>query len=309
MRTINKTIYYPSRSDTFTLWHLTDLHIGHAGCDESLLKQDIAAIAADPNAYWGGGGDYCDFIPRKKDKRYQESSVAHWLHGKDDICDAQVERFIDLLSPIADKCLYMVTGNHEDSQKSHSGNDVYLRCVRGIARAAGKETKDIALGWEGFITLKFRRGKPKSYGGTSKVVVYAHHGAGGGRKQGGHALRLEEVLLTYDADLALLGHRHIRQIVNKHTVKPDGNGVKIRERVGVFCGSYLHTYLDADADGIPVNNYPQAVQLGPTTVGTVPIIIKPDQRRVLPLLSNGGAGEFAQLFATQRSQRPVAIAA
>ena len=297
MRTINKVIYYPSRSNTITLWHLTDMHIGHAGCDESLLKSDIAAIAADPFSFWGGGGDYGDFIPRKGDKRYRETSIAPWLQGKNDVCGRQIERFRELIAPIADKCLYMLMGNHEDTQLTYYDRDVYLELCRAVADQSGREIRDIALGWEGFTVLKFRRGKPKAFGGTSKIVVYAHHGAGGGRKQGGHALRLEETLLTYDCDIALLGHRHMRMVVNKHSVRPSGNGVKIRERIGAYCGSYLNTYLPPDEDGYPVGNYPQAVQLSPTTVGCVPIVIKPDCKRVLPLLTNGGAGDFAQMFA------------
>jgi hypothetical protein len=69
----------------------------------------------------------------------------------------------------------------------------------------------------------------------------------------------------------------------------------------------LGAYIDADDDGYPADNYPQAVQLAPTTVGCVPVVIKPDTKRVLPLLSNGGASEFAQHFTAHR--QPVALAA
>ena len=287
LRNVVHTLYYPSRSNRFTLWHLTDLHIGHAACDEKQLRADVAAIAADPYAYWGGGGDYGDFIPRKGDKRYRETSIAPWLRGKNDICGRQVERFAEIVKPIADKCLYMAKGNHEDSVLSYYDRDVYLEMCRRVADISGREIRDIAIGWEGFVTLKFRRGIAENYGGTRKVVIYTHHGAGGGRKQGGHALRMEEVLLTYECDLALLGHRHIRQVVNKQSVAPSGKSITIRERLGVWCGSYLNTFIAEDDDGYPVDNYPQAKQLSPTTTGVVPVVIRPDEPSIMPVITNG----------------------
>lgn len=294
MRTIRHTLYYPSRSNLFTLYHMTDVHMGHAACDEDMLKRDIEAIKNNPRAYWGGGGDYGDFITRKGDKRYRETTIAPWLRGKNDVCGRQVERLVELFGPIADKCLYLLKGNHEDSVLSYYDRDVYLEFARGIAQAAGKEIRDLALGWEGFIVLKFRRGKEGkgNYGGTSRVVIYAHHGAGGGRKQGGHALRMEETLLTYQSDLVLLGHRHIRQQVTKDVIAPSGKSIKYHNRVGVWCGSYLGSYIPPDETGFPADNYPQFKQLSPTTAGIVPVIIKPDVRRVMPIVTNGCASDL-----------------
>lgn len=301
MRTLKHYLYYPSRSNNFTLWHLTDLHIGHAACDERQLQADIDAIASDPYAYWGGGGDYIDAISRKGDKRYAESSFAPWLHGKPDPIGKQVERVVGMLSPIAHKCLYLVTGNHEDAVLQYADRDVYREIVKGICNASKtngvhREMRELAVGWEGFIQLVFRRGEVGNYGGTRTVTLYTHHGSGGGRKQGGHALRLEETLLTYECDLALVGHRHIRQIVNVRTVRPSGKGVEFHERVGVFGGSYLGAYIDEDSDGMPIGNYPQYKQLQPTTVGVVPVIIKPDIPRITPIVTNGNAGELIRLM-------------
>ena len=292
MRTIQHTLYYPSRSNVFTLYHMTDIHLGHAACDEAMLQRDIEAIANNPRAYWGGGGDYGDFIPRKGDKRYRETTIAPWLRGKNDVCGRQVSRLVEMLAPIADKCLYLLKGNHEDSVLSYYDRDVYLEIVRGIADKAGREIRDLAAGWESFVTLKFRRGTKKKYGGTSRVVLYTHHGAGSGRKQGGHALRMEETLLTYQADMVLLGHRHIRQQVTKTTVAPCGKGIKYHEHVGVWCGSYLGAYLPDDDEGFPADNYPQFKHMAPVTAGIVPVIIKPDVRRVMPLITNGCASDL-----------------
>ena len=200
MKTLKHILYYPSRTCTFTHWHITDLHIGHAACDEKQLRADVDEIANDPHALWGGGGDYIDAISRKGDKRYVESSLAPWLRGKNDTIGLQVERAIEILSPIAHKCLYLLTGNHEDMVLTHADRDVYREIVRGVCNASQhngtpREMRDLALGWEGFVQLVFRRGTAENYGGTRTVSIYTHHGAGGGRKQGGHALPLPETTL------------------------------------------------------------------------------------------------------------------
>lgn len=300
MRTLQHTFYYPSRSDTFRLYHLTDLHIGHAACNELLIRQDVERIAADPNAYWGGGGDYIDAISRKNDFRYVESSLAPWLRMKSDPIGRQIERFLEIVEPIAGKCLYLGTGNHEAKVLEKTDRDVYLAILRGVATLAKKEIDEIAINWEGFVQLKFRRGTPEHYGGTQTITVYTHHGSGGGRKQGGHALRMEEVLLTYECDLALLGHRHVQQVIKKQSVAPAGKKVKFRERIGVWCGSYLESYIDEAPDGYPSANYAQAMQLAPTSIGTVPIVIKPDVRMIMPVITNGLGSHLMDLFWTPK---------
>ena len=113
MRTLRKTIYYPSRSTTIRLYNLTDVHCGARACDEKLFRQKIDEIAADPHAYWVGGGDYVDAICRAGDKRYHELTIAPWLYGKNDVMGRQRDRFVEMVAPIANKCLAMASGNHE----------------------------------------------------------------------------------------------------------------------------------------------------------------------------------------------------
>lgn len=296
MRTINHTLYYPSRSTLITLWDLTDIHLGHAACDEAALQQDIATIAADPFAYWVGGGDYIDAIPRKGDKRYSEASVARWLWGVNDIVGAQIDRLVELLSPIAPKCLALRSGNHEAAVLDAYDRDVYREIVRGIAAASGREMREIALNIEGFVRLRFRRGKPESFGGTTLLTIYMHHGAGGGRKRGGDALRLEETLLLYDADLVFMGHRHKAMAMPMQVVCPSGRGVRMRDRLGIWGGAYLKPYLPDDRD-IPADHYPQRKHLPPTRVGMVPVLVKPDTLGLMPVLTNGNASAAGMLAA------------
>lgn len=131
MKTINHILEYESRSQFYKLFHITDTHIGAAATDEALLKRDIKRIYDDPNACWGHGGDILDCISRT-DKRYRENSIAPWLHGLNDIVQHQLEYALDLFRPIAHKCLYIVSGNHE-SHMLKQDRDVYRIFVREMA--------------------------------------------------------------------------------------------------------------------------------------------------------------------------------
>jgi len=303
MRTLNHTLYYPGRGTLFTFWDLTDIHLGHAACDEPMFRADIAAIAADPFAYWIGGGDYVDAIPRKGDRRYSETSIARWLWGENDPVGLQIERMVDLLRPIAPKCLGLRSGNHEGLILDAYDRDVYREIVKGVATAAGREMRDLALSIEGFVRVRFRRGTPDSFGGVTTLTIYLHHGAGGGRKRGADALRMEETLLQYDADLVFLGHRHKAMAFPLQVVCAAGRGVRMRDRLGVWGGSYLHPYLPDDRD-IPADNYPQRKHLPPVRAGMVPVLVKPDVLGLTPVLAAGGATAAEMLAALRGGPEP-----
>lgn len=297
MRTLDHTLYYPHRGHVFTLYYLTDMHIGALACAEKLLKSDIEQIAADPNAYWIGGGDYVDAICQVGDKRYKPSTLSRWLLGEDDPMDAQARYAVDMLKPIAGKCLGLVKGNHEWGAETFYARNLYWDIVRGIADAAGKAPESLALGIQGFIRIRFRRGTPEKYGGSWVFTIYAHHGFGGGRLPGGHALTIGRVLGDYFCDLAMMGHRHTEVIVPKTVTSPtSGGGVEYHKRVGMFVPSYLNSYIIPSSDKKPFDTYAEKVGLPPTPLGTIPVYIQPDARRIDTVTSNsaGIAGRLVQ---------------
>lgn len=288
MRLIDVVVPYASRSDTYRLWHLTDLHLGAGSVDEALLKKHIKQILDDPHALWIGGGDYIDAISRKGDKRYQESTLAGWLHGKDDPIQLQIERVVDLLSPIASKCVGLVSGNHEAALLQHNDRDAYRVIVNAIAKAGEKRPEALALGINGFVRLSFRRTATSGHTGNQWLLtIYAHHGAGGGRAAGGDALFLERMLSSYDADLVLVGHRHRAMVVTRSSTSVGKTEVRVVSRTAMMSASYMRSYHDGEW---PVDTYAENKALPPTQVGAVPVIIDPDARQFYVMLASGGAG-------------------
>lgn len=283
MRTLNHHIYYPSRSSVIDLYYLTDMHIGARACDERLLQADITAIENNPNAYWIGGGDYIDCIARKKDKRYNESTLAKWLRGKDDTIGQQRDKLIEYLSPIANKCLGMVCGNHERAALDYADRDIFWEIVTMLAQRKNVEPQKLALGVQGFVSIKFRRGIEGDIHDTWSMDVFCQHGYGGGRLAGGHALTLGRVLNDYVFNIAFLGHRHTRQYVDKTVV---ASNWRSRFRMAMFVPSYLAAYIKPSSEDRLVDTYNEQIGLPPQHLGTVPVCIKPNKQHFEARLSS-----------------------
>lgn len=294
MRTLTKPIYYKSRRDSVRLWHLTDLHLGARACDEARLQRDISAIEADPNAYWIGGGDYIDAICQVGDRRYRPSSLARWALGEDDVMGTQVNYAAAMLKPIAHKCLGLVDGNHEAAAVTWYGRNVYWSLVEKIALEAGVQPESLALGVQGFLKLKFRRGTPGSYGSTWTMNIYLHHGYGGGKLAGGHALALERAMGTYNADLILMGHRHVRVFTDKLQIGPDPvRGCSEKYRAAAFTPSYLRAHIEPSHRGCPVDTYAERAGYFPKDLGTLPITVIPNKGK---FYVSQGSAEAADLM-------------
>lgn len=309
MRTLERVIYYPSRASVIRLWHITDTHVGARACNEKLLKQHIAEIADDDNAYWGFGGDAIDGICQVGDRRYNAAALARWVHDAHydsqnvDTIGIQADYFLDLFSPIWHKCLWFGKGNHEWAAERLYARNIYWEIVKEAARRAGILPQQLALGASGFINLKFRRGTAETHHDTWVLSIYQHHGYGGGLKAGGHALALEYALGSFDADLLLFGHRHVRAFVDRLITRasPRTGGGEMRYRAAMFSPSYLDAYIEPSRGNGQTDTYSEREGYMPKMTGAMPILIVPNRRQfALPFgtpgmsaLALSGTGEEA----------------
>ena len=104
MRVVRREFFNIKRPDLFKIVPLGDVHIGAAACDEELFRSVVKGIAQDPDAYWIGMGDYCDWI-NVQDRRSNLGVLADWISVSDlvDLGSVQRERFCEIVSPIAHK--------------------------------------------------------------------------------------------------------------------------------------------------------------------------------------------------------------
>lgn len=272
MRVIRHEWYNVSRSDVFRLVPIGDVHLGAAACDEKRLVEVVNRVAADDRAYWVGLGDACEFI-NVHDKRFDSRVLASWVKVEDltDLAAAQKERYLDMIKPIAGKCLGLIEGNHEICISKKFERDIHSEIVTAIKKKAGRPADfRLGLGIYGWLQLVFYAG-PDKKGGSHTINVNLHHGFVGGRLDGAKALNMQRWLWTHDADLVLFGHSHnaMAQIAQVEGIDKAGRHFE-QVRRGGYCGSFLRT---VNADG--PSTYSEEKGYFPLPVAGIEVLLKP----------------------------------
>lgn len=219
----------PTNRSTFTLWHLTDLHIddGDHAADE--LDRDIQAIADDPYAIWLFGGDGASLI-LPSDKRY----ATHPGEDVHRIPDWYVHTLTEKLAPIAGKCVGFGDGNHERT--------IHARFHRGVGAEIAHRLgiPHLYLGSRGWSVMQFAYAERR----IITVKAYWFHGWSAGRLKGRKALQAQRDLGAWDADIFLLGHDHqpYADVWYTQDAVPTKNGwtLKSRPRAVLNGGSYTY---------------------------------------------------------------------
>ena len=95
--------------DTFNFYILGDEHEGRNGIATKKIEKAVQMIRADKNARWANVGDAAEatFIHHP----YYSTAVHA---GKAATADLQVEVVVKRFTPIGEKCLAMLDGNHEE---------------------------------------------------------------------------------------------------------------------------------------------------------------------------------------------------
>jgi len=235
---------YPAcqRSTVCRIYPLGDIHIGAASCNETLLKQWVATVKADPHASVICMGDMIDAIgPR--DPRWNVDGLASWLSVQDmmDICAAQKDRLFKFIAPICSKVICCVEGNHERAIKRHYERDIYSEIVQGIRERGGHgQDVKLQLGYYGWMHLVFQRFGKRAKGSSRLVTLNIHHGYVGGRLAGAKALSMQRWLFTHAADVVLMGHSHNLGIQIEAVEKISKAGkLLMQKRLGCYTGTFM----------------------------------------------------------------------
>ncbi len=274
-RCIEKIFYYNENSPPFVFTGLGDLHVGNICSSERAINSAISEIAKTPNAYWFGMGDFADsivlqdprfklgivdIIERKKINKEEVDAL------RNDYLDYQFEKMLNYLMQIKDKCISVVTGNHEE--------ELLKRCGTNLAKRLARKIGVPYLGYEGFVTLKFKyNGKKKNYT-DSKLVFFITHGYGGGRKAGAKVNRLEDLFIHYPADVILFAHGHEMLTKASLALVPGDTNFKHKHRIAQMCGSFL---LKHDHSGNNTTTYVEKKGLPPVAIGKNDIIYDPKE--------------------------------
>jgi len=186
---------------------LADYHYADPRSDKTAMKKDIEYVLTHDNAYAILAGDLFDCALK--------SSLGDVYTNLSPM--EELRAVSDLLSPIAQKIICVVGGNHEARHYRTNGIDM----TRLLARQLGIEDKyssDTAL-----VFLRFGEDRvPQHHRRPILYTIYVTHGTGGGRKEGGKIQRLVDLSCICDADCYICGHTHLPASLKTSFARPSG---------------------------------------------------------------------------------------
>ena len=186
--------------ETVEVYGVCDGHIGDPKTDEQMFKDFVKHIGAEPNRYWVYNGDNIN--------NALKSSVSN-VYNEKYPPGQQKLMIIDILRPIAHKCLAFVPGNHE----SRSSKEADCAIVLDIAMILCGEDRGRELYRENEAVVKIQFGsatagpmrnlRPLSY------IGLITHGFGGGAMPATALNNMYKHAVSFaDVDFTISGHVH-----------------------------------------------------------------------------------------------------
>ena len=226
--------YLPRELKEAIIFPISDTHIGDRRADIELLKSRIDYVANNKNVYTILVGDIFNNAVR--------TGVSD-IYGEIFSPMDAIKLAVQLFSPIKDKILGIVDGNHENRTYKNDGLQIGA-IVASELGLADRYSSDALL-------LFVRAGETKDghheSSGTGKLrqicyTIYATHGDGGGRKEGAKAIRLADMASIVDADIYIHAHTHLPMIMKQgfHRVDVRNNSVAKVDKLFVNTGAMLH---------------------------------------------------------------------
>lgn len=223
----------------------------------------VQTIKQDRNAVWLGMGDYSECITRT-DKRWTQYGIADWV-VRDNIVESQREWVVDLLKPIASKCVGLLTGNHEEKIHTWHDNDI----TRNICKDLGVPYAS----YTSYILLNFKR-----LDGTSREYkIHAWHGAGTAQTEGARLQRLMRLVNEFTAHLYLMGHLHAMTLHIPDRIDCIGGRLKSQKLEATITGSWVKAYAQPPKDIPSSIAYPEMFGFKPSRIGCPIVHFRPDK--------------------------------
>lgn len=265
MEVVTREIELASRSDVVKITPIGDIHIGGRDCNIKLLRACVNKIKEDPNHYWVGMGDYGEYI-MLNDPRFDPNEVDENTKVKDlkNLHSIQMQKIAHELDPIKERCLGLLSGNHDEVIAKH-----YHRDVHSDFCALLQTKYSLNIGYSAILKLRFRR---QASTGSVMLQMYAHHGAGGGMLKGAKVNRIMSLANKFPfCDIYAMGHVHERVCFVESVLDACKNKDELTDRPRAFgiTGTFKETYTQGSM------SYAEKMQYPPTSLGVISFIVKP----------------------------------
>ena len=183
---------FPENKD-IVIYPISDIHLGAAEHTEAAWREFRTKILEQPNAYITLGGDLLNNATK--------TSVSNVY---DEVMRPREAKklMVEMLTPLRDKILCAVTGNHERRSSRDVDDDVTYDIMCKL------DLEEIYRENIAFIKLQFGQVDGMGVKNPTYVLVVTH-GAGGGVLTGGVVNRAERFGYAIDgADALIIGHSH-----------------------------------------------------------------------------------------------------
>ena len=222
MKTIK--IDLPRELKVLELHLFADEHIGDAHCDMKRLLQRIEYVKNTPNAYCILNGDILDNATKTSVGDVYSQAISPM---------DQLNHAVQIFGPIKDKILCITHGNHEN--RTYKNEGVNLSAL--IAAQLGLEGR-----YSPTAAVLFLRFGEDVNNRKVRYTIYALHGSGGGRKEGGKVNRLADMASIIDTDIYIHSHTHLPVIMRQafHRVDVVNSKVALVDKLFVNTASNLN---------------------------------------------------------------------
>jgi len=232
-----KTPFVLAKNQQCLVMPVGDVHYLTEGWPQEKFVEHLR-WGMDRGAMFLGMGEYIDFASAS------QRALTSLLRDKvkkqvDELIEEQVEKLARLMEFTRGRWIGLLEGDHRWDYANGTGADQQL-C---------RALQSPFLGTAALIRIR-PHGAPAAHP-EADAVIYAHHGMGSSRTQGGHLHRVEDLLKFIDADVYLMGHSHakVSAPMDRQYVSPDGVHFH-RTKLVARTGAWLRGYVSRDPAGL-----------------------------------------------------------
>ena len=250
-----------------------DVQLGSAGVDLDRLKKQIAWCnaqeeAGGPPVYHIGMGDYIDILSPSNRAAWKSTRLYDSAHqAMEDKAEEYEQEFIKIMESRRGKILGLLSGHHYFEHEDGTTSDTR------IAQALHAPF----LGTCAFVRLSF---KGETSSRQLKCTIWAHHGTGSGMQPGAPLNRLLPIMLTFEADIYLIGHQTKKPVAKMPRIymaeKPPFRLIA-KNKVLAGTGGFTKGYEQGSRNlaGVPQGSYVEQGMMAPVSLGSILLKIRP----------------------------------
>lgn len=243
-----------------TIAPIGDIQFGAAGCNENLVSEAIVRGVGE-GWHFIGMGDYLDTVS-PSNKRALIQAKSHLYDSAIELLDDAFTKKADALvdGPLKEskgRWIGMIDGDHNWTLDDGQTIDNY---IANRLKAPYLATSAIVNVYASGVDVPLK--------------IFLTHGAGSSVSKTGKTLHLERLLSSFDVDVVVMGHSHLRYGVPIPVIRrvETKAGPRLREhnRIGAITGSFLNGYqANSSHLGKARGSYVEAAALSPVSLGHI----------------------------------------